>query len=89
MKGEVRQARHRLDGIRRMLFILLADAIADLRLDSPRVTSTRPRSVLHEEAERWIFGTEPCEPPYFSFEQTCDLLGFDADYLRQKLEKYR
>lgn len=42
---------------------------------------------LHHEAEEWISSTERCY--LFAFENVCEALGFDADYMREGLMRWK
>lgn len=47
----------------------------------------RRGATLFREAEEWILGEDPDWP--FSFEQICETLGIDPNYLRQELMRWK
>ena len=65
----------------RLLVALLAEAIHTLRKNSPRQTRRQRR--LYHEVEVWI-GTRGA-PSAFGFDNVCETLGIDPDYLRRGL----
>jgi len=74
-----------LEPEKRLMLALLEDAIACYqKFNTPR----RPREkTLFEATEEWIFSKEPGW--FFSFENVCEMLGIDPDYLRKGLLKWR
>jgi hypothetical protein len=42
---------------------------------------------MHHEAEEWISNQDRSYP--FSFDNICDALGFDANYMRQGLARWK
>ncbi len=73
------------DPERRLRLAVLEDAVRYFQryLDS---TDRRGR-VLYEDAVDWFSSPDRAEP--FSFENVCDALDLDADYIRQGLCRWR
>ncbi len=86
------ELRGRARGERLLLIAILEDAIHCFQ---KFLFATRPREQrLFREAERWMMEMGWRNPgedaaPHFSFEQVCDVLGIDPDYLRGRLEHWR
>jgi hypothetical protein len=86
------EVRSRATRERLLLIALLQDAINCFQ---KYLFATRPRNQrLFREAERWIIEIEQPRQdkgmhPYFTFEQTCCFLGLDADYVRDKLLRWK
>jgi len=73
------------DSERRLRIAVLRDAI---RYVQRHLDSTDPRErALYDDAVEWISSPDRSEP--FSFENVCDALDLDADYLRQRLCRWR
>ncbi|MFI5395214.1 MAG: hypothetical protein ACHQ9S_06730 [Candidatus Binatia bacterium] len=81
-------------GEHQLLIAVLEDAIHCYQ----KHTHARKKTerLLFKEAERWIMAEDNArvvragdEPLAFSFENVCDLLGIDADYLRSGLQRWR
>ncbi|HLK11614.1 MAG TPA: hypothetical protein VKW76_09550 [Candidatus Binatia bacterium] len=73
------------EGERRLMVAVLEDAIDVYR---KRCTAHDRRGrELFEEAEAWIESTD--RRWLFSFENICDVLGIDADYLRRGLREWK
>ena len=60
---------------KRLMFAILVDAVIQLQRRSTQVAL---------EAERWIRGEDE-EEPLFSFQDVCDALGIEAEYLARGL----
>jgi hypothetical protein len=73
------------DGERRLMIAVLEDAVDVYR----KQAGTRdPRgSQLFREAEEWI--EDPDRSWLFSFQNICDVLDIDADYLRRGLHAWK
>src|ERR687887_2795196 len=73
------------DGERRLMIAVLEDAVDVYR---KHVGAKDPRAQqLFHEAEEWI--EDPDRTWLFSFQNICDVLGLDADYLRRGLRALR
>jgi hypothetical protein len=72
-----------LEGEKRLMIAILKDAVECL--DKYRGSDTSAGRIQYENALVWVQdnGTEWL----FSFNNICDLLGFDSDYLRDVLLK--
>jgi len=77
-----RIVRHGYDnGERRLMLAVLEDAVEVYR---KQVGATDPRGrQLFEEADEWIENTDPSW--LFSFQNICDVLGIEAEYIRRGL----
>jgi hypothetical protein len=73
------------DGERRLMVAVLEDAV-DVYRKKCTARDRRSRE-LFEEAEAWIESTD--RTWLFSFENICDVLGIDADYLRRGLRAWK
>jgi len=73
------------DPERQLRIAVLRDAIRCFQryLDS----SDRRERMLYEDAVDWISSADRSEP--FSFENVCDALRLDPDYLRQRLGRWQ
>jgi hypothetical protein len=79
-------------GERLLLLAILQDAVNCFQRFLLAQKASHRR--LFREAERWIMevGRRAADPemhPYFSFEQICAVLGFDADWLRSQLQRWQ
>jgi hypothetical protein len=82
--GRVRRPGH-LDGERRLMIAVLEDAVDVYR---KQVDSTDPRGKqLFREAEEWIANPDPSW--LYSFENICDVLDLNAEYLRRGLHAWK
>lgn len=72
-----------LEGEKRLMIAILKDAVECL--EKYRGSSVSTGQIQYENALQWVQdnGTEWL----FSFNNICDLLGFDSDYLRDVLLK--
>ena len=73
------------DGERRLMIAVLEDAI-DVYRKRLDARDRRGRQ-LFDEAEAWIEDTD--RSWLYAFENVCDILGIDADYLRSGLRKLK
>src|SRR5947207_4910325 len=69
------------DGERRLMIAVLEDAV-DVYRKQAGARDARTQQLFHE-AEEWI--EDPDRTWLFSFQNICDVLGLDADYLRPGL----
>ena len=70
---------------RRLRLAVLEDAIRYVQ--RYRNTTDKRRRALYEDALDWFTSPDRSDP--FSFENVCDALGFDPDYLRRGLRRWR
>jgi hypothetical protein len=73
------------DGERRLMVAILEDAVDVYRKQAG--ARDRKRRQLFEDAEAWIEGSE--RSWIFSYENICDMLGIDAEYLRKGLRVWK
>jgi hypothetical protein len=73
------------DGERRLMIAVLEDAIDVFRKRAG--SRDRRGRQMFEEAEAWIEGTD--RSWLYAFENVCDVLGIDAEYLRGGLRKLK
>lgn len=73
----------KLEGERRLMIAVLKDAVECL--DKYRGSRSIAGQSLYEAAIEWI--EDASNDWLFSFNNICDLLGFDPDYLREVLLK--
>lgn len=79
------RSRKRLDGERRLMIAVLEDAVDVYR---KQVGAHDPRGqALFRDAEDWI--EDPDRSWLFSFENICDVLDLEADYLRRGLHAWK
>jgi hypothetical protein len=83
------QASHRrrfhLEPERVLMLAVLQDAVGCFQ---EHVTAKcKRKQVMHHEAEEWISNQDRSYP--FSFDNICDALGFDANYMRQGLARWK
>jgi len=69
------------EGERRLMIAVLEDAVAVYRKQAGARDARNQQ--LFREAEEWI--EDPDRTWLFSFQNICDVLGLDADYLRRGL----
>jgi hypothetical protein len=74
-----------IDGERRLMVAILEDAVDVYRKQAG--ARDRKRRQLFEDAEAWIESTE--RSWIFSFENICDMLNIDAEYLRKGLRAWK
>src|SRR5690242_10989774 len=73
------------DGERRLMIAVLEDAV-DVYRKQAGAKDPRARE-LFREAEEWI--EDPDRTWLFSFQNICDVLDIDADYLRRGLHSWK
>jgi hypothetical protein len=81
----MRRRRTEYDGERRLMIAVLEDAV-DVYRKQHGAQDPRGR-VLFEEAAEWIESTD--QTWIFSFENICDVLDLDAEYIRRGLHAFR
>ncbi len=74
-----------VDGERRLMVAILEDAVDVYRKQAG--ARDRKRRQLFEDAEAWIESSETSW--IFSYENICDMLGIDAEYLRKGLRAWK
>lgn len=72
-------------GAKRLLLAMLEDAIHCFQAYLFAKTPHEQR--LFAEAEEWIFASDPHW--FFSFERTCEFLGFHPDRVRRALKQWK
>ena len=90
--GEFRGAVSATGGEYRLLLAILEDAVRSFQCHA-QATDRRGRR-LFAEAERWIMHEDargPVDPKArgFSFEYVCAVVGLDANYVREGLQRWR
>jgi len=79
------KARKQLDGERRLMIAVLEDAVDVYR---KQAGATEPRGqALFRDAEEWI--ENPDKSWLFSFENICDVLDIEVDYIRRGLHAWK
>ena len=73
------------DGERRLMVAILEDAVDVYRKQAG--ARDRKRRQLFEDAESWIESAD--KSWFFSFENICDMLSIDVDYLRKGLRVWK
>jgi hypothetical protein len=73
------------DGERRLMVAILEDAVDVYRKQAG--ARDRKRRQLFEDAEAWI--DSPDKSWIFSYENICEVLGIDAEYLRKGLRVWK
>ena len=73
------------DGERRLMVAILEDAVEVYRKQAG--ARDRKRRQLFEDAEAWI--DSPDKSWIFSYENICEVLGIDAEYLRKGLRVWK
>jgi len=73
------------DGERRLMIAILEDAVDVYRKQA--CAADRKRRQLFDDAEAWIESSE--RRWVFSFENICDVLGLEAEYLRKGLRAWK
>ena len=74
-----------VDGERRLMVAILEDAVDVYRKQAG--ARDRKRRQLFDDAEAWIESSE--RSWIFSYENICDMLGIDAEYLRKGLRVWK
>lgn len=77
--------RFHLDPEKVLMLAVLQDAVGCFQ--EHVAAKCKRKQVMHYEAEQWI--ANPDRSYLFSFENICDALGFDADYMRQGLARWK
>ena len=77
--------RFHLDPERVLMLAVLQDAV--LCFQEHVVAQCKRKQSLHREAEEWISNTD--RSYMFSFENVCEALGFDANYMRDGLLRWK
>ena len=77
--------RFHLDPERVLMLAVLQDAVVCFQ-EHVGAKCKRKQS-MHREAEEWISNTD--RSYLFSFENVCEALGFDADYMREGLLRWK
>lgn len=75
-----------VEGEKRLMAAILADAV-DVYMKQANSLETRGRNLFHD-AEAWIFEEEPGRW-LFSFNNICDVLGLEPEYIRRGLAEWR
>ena len=74
-----------LEGERRLMLAVLEDAVSCFQ---KYAGATRPRARrLFQEAEQWFMDEDSNWP--FSFEGICPILGINAEYFRNSLQRWK
>jgi hypothetical protein len=79
------QRRFRLDPERVLMLAVLQDAVVCFQ-EYVSATYKRKQS-MHEDAAEWISSRD--RSYLFSFVNVCEALGFDADYMREGLARWK
>lgn len=77
--------RAHLDAERVLMFAVLRDAVSCFQ-DNVGATCKR-KQLMHEDAEAWI--VDRSRSHLFSFDNLCEVLGFDPDYMRAGLLRWK
>jgi hypothetical protein len=77
--------RFHLDSERVLMLAVLKDAVVCFQENV--VAKCQRKQSMHREAEEWISNTD--RSYLFSFENVCEALGFDADYMRDGLLRWK
>ena len=79
------RSKGRFDGERRLMIAVLEDAV---HCFMKQLHATDPKArQLFVDAEEWITAEDPTW--FFSFDNVCDTLDLDPEYVRQGLFKWR
>lgn len=79
------RSKGRFDGERRLMIAILEDAV---NCFMKQVHAVEPKArQLYLDAEEWIMAEDPSW--FFSFENVCNTLDLDPEYLREGLIKWR
>jgi hypothetical protein len=79
------RARFYRDPERVLMLALLKDAVVSFQ-ENLTMTCKR-KQAMHGEAEEWILNKD--KSYLFSFENVCDMLGYDASYMREGLLRWK
>jgi hypothetical protein len=77
--------RFHLDPEKVLMLAVLQDAVVCFQ--EHVVAKCKRKQLLHRDAEEWILNTD--RSYLFSFENVCETLGFDANYMRQGLQRWK
>jgi hypothetical protein len=77
--------RFHLDPERVLMLAVLQDAV--ICFQEHAHAKCKRKQVLHRESEEWI--SNPDRSYLFSFENVCETLGFDANYMRDGLLRWK
>jgi hypothetical protein len=77
--------RFHLDPERVLMLAVLQDAVVCFQ--EHVAAKCKRKQSMHREAEEWISNTD--RSYLFSFENVCDALGFDPDYMREGLMRWK
>jgi hypothetical protein len=77
--------RFHLDPERVLMLAVLQDAVVCFQ--EHVATKCKRKQSLHREAEEWIMNTD--RSYLFSFENVCETLGFDPNYMREGLQRWK
>jgi hypothetical protein len=77
--------RFHLDPERVLMLAVLQDAVVCFQ-DNVSATCKR-KQAMHHDAAAWIESTD--RSYFFSFENVCSALGYDAEYMRQGLMRWK
>jgi hypothetical protein len=75
------------DGERRLMVAILEDAVEVYRKQAGASVHDRKRRQLFDDAEAWIESAD--RSWIYAFENICDVLGIDAEYLRKGLRAWK
>lgn len=79
------RSRFHLDPERVLMLAVLQDAV--LCFQEHVTAKCKRKQSMHDSAEQWISNKD--RSYLFSFENVCDALGFDANYMRQGLARWK
>ena len=74
-----------LEPERVLMLAVLQDAVVCFQ-EHVQATCKR-KQAMHRDAEEWILDSDQIYP--FSFENVCEALGYDAEYLRNGLRRWK
>lgn len=77
--------RFHLDPERVLMLAVLQDAVGCFQEHAQ--TTCKRKQAMHRDAEEWILNRDQVYP--FSFENVCEALGYDAEYLRKGLIRWK
>jgi hypothetical protein len=82
---EVFRRKTYLEPEKKLMLAVFEDAISCFQ--NYTFAQDKKRGALFREAEDWIL--EQNDDLFFSFESTCETLGFNPDYIRQRLLRWK
>jgi predicted phosphoadenosine phosphosulfate sulfurtransferase len=77
--------RFHLDPERVLMLAVLQDAVVCFQEHA--AAKCKRKQALHRDAEEWITNTD--RSYLFSFENVCETLAFDPDYMREGLQRWK